>query len=274
MKHNNLILLLSIFGLMMFVSSCQQAKNDVTGSEFMPDMKHSIAYEANHYLYYSLNTWGDEEEYYQYNFPRLPVEGTVPRGAAGMANPKMAKSITGQLTAASISIPASGNVPYHYPNTDAGRLQAAQEMIQNPFPISDDKMAQAKPLYDVYCGVCHGEKGDGAGYLVRDDGGKYPAQPANLLLDNFIDMTNGQYYHTIMFGKNLMGGYADKLSHEERWQVIHYIRGLQAKSKKLEYNSTTNTLNSWATPLASIAVEKVEEVIEEKTNDAHHGGGH
>lgn len=40
-----------------------------------------------------------------------------------------------------------------------------------------------------------------------------------------------------------MGGYGDKLSYKERWNVIHYIRSLQAASKKLEYSEKANTLN-------------------------------
>lgn len=61
----------------------------------------------------------------------------------------------------------------------------------------------------------HGEKGDGGGYLVRDNGGKYPAQPANLIDSQFVYATNGRYYHTLMYGRNAMGSYADKLSLEQ-----------------------------------------------------------
>jgi hypothetical protein len=46
-----------------------------------------------------------------------------------------------------------------------------------------------------------------------------------------------------MHGKNVMGSYADKLSYEERWQVIHYIRALQAQNKGLQYDENGNTLN-------------------------------
>jgi hypothetical protein len=51
-----------------------------------------------------------------------------------------------------------------------------------------------------------------------------------------------------MYGKNVMGSYADKLSFEERWEVIHYIRSLQAKSKNLEYSETANTLSNVEQP--------------------------
>ncbi len=40
-----------------------------------------------------------------------------------------------------------------------------------------------------------------------------------------------------------MGGYGDKLNFEERWQVIHYIRSLQAASKNVKYDETANELN-------------------------------
>ena len=67
----------------------------------------------------------------------------------------------------------------------------------------------------MQCAICHGEKADGAGYLVRDDGGKYPVQPANLTQEQFVNSSNGLYYHAIVYGRNLMGSYADKLSRKK-----------------------------------------------------------
>ena len=64
-----------------------------------------------------------------------------------------------------------------------------------------------------------------------------------------------------------MGAYKDKLNTEERWQVIHYIRSLQAKDKKLEYNQFVNTLNSVDRPAGEIVAEVMEE-------DHHHDGDH
>ena len=43
-----------------------------------------------------------------------------------------------------------------------------------------------------------------------------------------------------------MGGYSDKLSYEERWNVIHYIRSCQASSKELQYNEKWNTFKPTA----------------------------
>ena len=261
-KFQNLLLAVLVI---VVLYSCSPASGNHTGQEYMPDMGHSIAYEANYYNYYSLNTWGSEEDYKHYALPRTPVEGTVPRGYAGN-HPQNGKSLNGQLTHNSIAIPVNGSVPYYYEDTEEERTRATEEIIMNPFPITDAGLEKAESLYNIYCGICHGDKGDGAGYLVRDDGGVYPAQPANFLLDEFVNASNGRYYHAIMYGKNVMGGYAGKLSYEERWQVIHYIRALQAKEKGLAYNETENTLNNIDVP----GVEAHSSTDEETNMDEAH----
>ncbi len=238
-----LVLIVGAFAL----QSCQQAGVNSPGSEYMPDMGHSIAYEANYYNYYYYNTWGTEDEYYKLAQPGLPVKGTVPR----------------RSNAAGFNIPTQGSVPYYYADTEEERNRAIAEIIDNPLPITDAGLAEGKNLYNIFCATCHGEKGDGNGYLVRDDGGVYPVQPANFLLEEHVNASNGRYYHSIMWGKNLMGSYKDKISYEERWNVIHYIRSLQAKELKLAYNQEENTLNDVDKPagknyMAANMVEQAE----------------
>lgn len=266
-KHTFLALLTGL--VLLVLVSCQQPGVNKPGSEYMPDMGHSIAYEANVFNYYYLNTWDSASvvKLKDMSEPRNPVAGTVPRGYAGVSfagdsddQAAMLKTLHGQADG-SIAVPLNGHVPYYYGNTEDERTRAIAEIIANPFPITADGLARGKALYDIFCGICHGPKGDGAGYLVRDPnpaagdaGGKYPAAPANFLLDEFVASSNGRYYHAIMFGKNMMGGYSDKVSYEERWQVIHYIRSLQAKAKGLEYSPDANTLNpDYGVPGGSLA---------------------
>lgn len=255
------IIYIVVIALTLALAGCSEPGGNSPGSEYMPDMAHSIAYEANYYTYYYNNTWGSEDEYYKYAQPRLPVKGTVAR----------AGNTTGQSSITAIAHTAAGSVPYYYGDTDAERERAIAEIIDNPYPITEAGLARGKELYNVFCGICHGEKGDGAGYLVRDPspgdlGGKYPVQPANLLQDEFITASNGRYYHALMHGKNLMGAYKDKLSSEERWQVIHYVRSLHAKEKGLTYNQMENTLNSIDRPAGVIAAVS--------TDHHDHGAGH
>jgi len=256
-----LVLIVLAFGL----QSCQQAGVNNPGSEYMPDMGHSIAYEANYYSYYYYNTWGTEDEYYKFAQPGLPVEGTRPR----------------RNNVGSFSIPTQGSVPYYYSDTEPERTRAIAEVIDNPLPITDAGLAEGKELYNTFCATCHGEKADGNGYLVRDDGGVYPVQPANFLLEEHLKASNGRYYHAIMHGKNLMGGYSDKISYEERWNVIHYIRSLQAKELKLAYNQLENTLNDVDQPAGADYLAANMEghgdthgVEIEHKDDHHHIDGH
>lgn len=276
-QSNNILTLLVVLVFLVTIYSCSNPAGNNPGTEYMPDMGHSIAYEANYYDYYAKNTWGTEAEYYEMAQPRVPVKGTIPRGFSGEIAP----------AENDLAIPANGSVPYYYSDTEEERTRATNEILSNPFPITKDGLERGKLLYDINCGICHGEKADGNGYLVAEDNPNavYPAQPAIMTTDEFVNASEGRYYHAIMYGKNVMGGYADKLSYEERWQVIHYIRSLQAKDRKLTYDESANTLNAVGVPGASLAkkdekpMSKMEVPMldhdshgeEESHGDDHHG---
>ena len=261
--------------IVVLIYSCSGPGGADPGTEYMPDMVHSLAYEANYYDYYYYNTWGGEEEYYEYAKPGKPVANTIARGYAGIAAGDYERQ------AAMQGYQYNGSVPYPYEDTEPERLRATREIITNPYPITDEGMARGKLLYDINCGICHGEKGEGEGYLVSEKNpyAVYPAQPAILTNDTFTLSSNGRLYHAIMYGKNVMGGYADKLSYEERWQVVHYIRNLQAKSRNLVYNETENTLTKDAFPfevwkLINPKPEEIDDAIGEAHTDDHSGDDH
>jgi mono/diheme cytochrome c family protein len=247
------IKIFSLFILIgMLTVSCQKAGKNSTGSEYIPDMAHAVSYESNVYGYYYANRWGSKEDLFKASQPRIPVKGTIPRSESSAMLELANKGLNSHQGRA---IPANGSVPYYYQDTEEDRQRAIAEVINNPYPISAAGLEKGKELYNIFCATCHGEKADGAGYLVREDGGKYPVQPANFLLDDHIVSSNGRYYHAIYYGKNLMGNYKDKLSYSERWQVIHYIRSLQAASKGLAYNEKENTFTTVDIPAAVLAAK-------------------
>lgn len=277
--------------------ACSPADGNFGGTEYMPDMAHSIAQEANVYTYYYYNTWDSASTFRLKDLamPGLPVAGTVPRGYAGVYAAEIeghsASDVVDELRGKdglnNIAVQLNGHVPYHYGDTEDERLRATAEIIANPFPITSAGLTRGQGLYNIYCGICHGEKGDGLGYLVSEanKNAKYPAAPANFLQDQFVESSNGRYYHAIMYGKNVMGSYRDKLSYEERWQVIHWIRSLQAKDKKLEYSENANTFNpqygvpgSQVSPIAqsvsddTTEPEPTQESSESVTPPAEEGG--
>lgn len=232
-QHIQILSALAVIALFAF-SSCQ-ADGDFPGREYMPDMGHPVTYEANTFVYYKPNRWGNQEKYrawYESNIMKLrPVGNTIPRGYAGLVGSPEDKALLADMQ----DKPMNGFAPYYYDNSDSSRALATAEIQANPFPITALGLAKGKTLYNVFCGVCHGEKADGNGVIYQEGAGPYPVAPANLINEEFTAASEGRYYHAIMHGKGVMGSYKDKLSVEERWQVIHYIRSLQAKEKGLEY---------------------------------------
>jgi mono/diheme cytochrome c family protein len=89
-------------------------------------------------------------------------------------------------------------------------------------------MKRGKELYSIYCAVCHGNKGDGQGILMKRE--KILGIPSYSDVGRAI--TEGSTYHTIYYGKNSMGSYAGQLNEEERWQVTHYVMKLKSDLEK------------------------------------------
>ena len=260
--------------LAFLLNACSQPQGDFPGSEYMPDMAHSTAYEANTYNYYYYNTWDERSSVDRaaLTYPRYTVKGTVPRGFAGVyfaqgeeERVQMQGKLNGEGSQNAIAVPVNGHVPYYYEDTEEERTRATAELIDNPFPITEAGLAQGKLVYDLFCAICHGEKGDGQGWLVSEDNPNvvYPVQPAILNNDEFTAASNGRFYHAIMYGKNVMGGYADKMSYQERWEVIHYIRSLQAADDGLEYSPEVNTLNpEFGTPAVAVSGQLANQVTD------------
>lgn len=84
-------------------------------------------------------------------------------------------------------------------------------------------MARGQDRYTIYCTPCHGTLGDGNGITKQYGMGATPTYHD----DRLRKMAEGEIYNTITNGKGNMLSYADKLSPEDRWAVIAYVRALQ-----------------------------------------------
>ncbi len=173
----------------IMLASCNNVRRN-PGRAYMPDMAYSRAYET-----YS-STEALEKEGVHYN--ALPVHGTIARGDM---------------------------MPYTLKNDSAGYAQSAS--IKSPLDSTSIDKAEAERLYLVNCGVCHGSKLDGNGPLWKGGDGPYPAAPKNFMADDAKKMAEGTMFHSVTYGKNLMGSYASQLSPKQRWIVIAYIKSKQ-----------------------------------------------
>lgn len=172
---------------MIVLLSFASCKKDTRPNyQFMPNMYEPIGYE----------TYSESDAFRNGMEAQLPVDGTIPRG----------------------------HELYEFPNTNDGYLDAKANLV-NPLDSTKINEVRGGQLYDIYCGICHGKKGDGQGNLVKRE--KILGVPAYDDLGRAI--TEGSTYHVIYYGKNAMGSYANQLNEEERWQVVHYVMKLKSE---------------------------------------------
>lgn len=110
----------------------------------------------------------------------------------------------------------------------AGKDAAGQFARGFPAQVTVDRplLERGRERYTIYCAPCHGTLGDGQGMTVRYGMGVV-AQNGNYHSDRLRAMPEGEIFHVITNGRNTMLPYADKLTPDERWAVVAYVRALQ-----------------------------------------------
>jgi mono/diheme cytochrome c family protein len=87
-----------------------------------------------------------------------------------------------------------------------------------------DNLQRGRNRYDIFCIACHGRMAEGDGPVVGPN--RFPAPPS-LHTDQARGYDDGTIYYVITHGIGKMPGYADKLTPQDRWKVVHYVRALQ-----------------------------------------------
>ena len=83
-------------------------------------------------------------------------------------------------------------------------------------------ITKGKELFTAMCQHCHGEKGDGNGPMVVS--GAYVGVPNYA---NLANLSDGQMFYSIYYGKGNMGAHGSILSKKEIWTLVHYVRQFQ-----------------------------------------------
>ena len=180
--------LIKIIVLFVMISLVTSCKKNTRPNyQYFPNMYQSPSYET--YVGYEIFP-GEQSA-------MLPIEGTIARGHS----------------------------LFDFANTNEDYERAKIE-LRSPLDSTQINLNKAKELYDIYCAICHGNKGDGQGVLVKRE--------KILGIPNYADreITQGSIYHSIYYGKNAMGSYANQLNQEERWQVVAYVLNLKVDLEK------------------------------------------
>lgn len=114
------------------------------------------------------------------------------------------------------------------PALHAGRASATEFIRGFPaqIDVNLDLLRHGRDRYTIYCLPCHGANGDGQGMTAKYGMGAVAAN-GNYHSDRLRAMPEGEIFHVITSGRNTMLPYADKLTPEERWAVVAYVRALQ-----------------------------------------------
>jgi mono/diheme cytochrome c family protein len=189
MKINFRFTVIALFVALIGLVACNKDKT-TPGYEYMPNMYRSPSfktYEANPNV--------------SNGAMALPVvDGTVPRGYFTYMNP---------------------NTPEGYQNS----------LTQTEYPskfsnISEEDFAEGKRQYEIYCSVCHGDKGEGNGVLVKNE--KIVGVPSYSSASR-PGLTPVSIYHVITYGKGIMGAHAAQVLPTDRWKVVHYVESLRSE---------------------------------------------
>lgn len=175
------------------LASCTKDANS-PGYEYMPDMYRSGAVEA----------------YVDYHHPdsisaMVPPDGTIPYSE----DPSKAVYM----------------MPYGLKNTNEDYEKSA--MLKSPLKYSEAALKEGEAIYTKMCMHCHGKAGDGQGQIALN--GKIEGIPS--YSGQLKDLPEGKMFHTITYGKGLMGPHAGQLNKEERWKVILWVKALQNGGK-------------------------------------------
>ena len=205
----------------MCFASCVTNTNS-PGLEYMPDMYRSPAIEA--YVDYGFDefkpgmTSAMADSMRLVQSVRIPPAGTIPFASKEKA---------------------VFNMPYPYANDETGYESAGAEW-KSPIKTTDNNIAAGKELFERFCIQCHGEKGEGDGSITQKAGGKYPVVPS---YSSRKGLAEGKMFHTITYGKGLMGSHAFILNQEERWLVIQYVKELMGDNPEVNAEETATDNN-------------------------------
>lgn len=207
------------------LASCG-ASGDNPGTEYAPNMYHSVAYEP-----YTQITDEDAGRWLtSIDYPVLPGKDKGHAEFYNSNNFNPHRMNMREPAENTVARNPQGWLPYRIPNDEQGLAMANN--LKNPLDSSKAVLAEGKKLYEIYCEHCHGAKGEGEGKVgqgVEVNGtqkGMYAGVPS-YKSDALKNMTEGHIFHVITYGRNLMWPHGSQITPEDRWKIAKYVKVLQ-----------------------------------------------
>ena len=135
---------------------------------------------------------------------------------------------------ASSRTPPAGTVPYargQAAGSSSARLGASEMQRSRrdtnaqtqPYVVDQALLWRGKRRYDIYCLPCHSPIGDGDGRIVQRG---FPAPPS-YHIERLRKAPDRHIFNVITDGYGIMASYAGRVTPQDRWAIIAYVRALQ-----------------------------------------------
>ena len=105
-------------------------------------------------------------------------------------------------------------------------IPVAAAKAANPVKPGPESLARAKKWWTLDCEMCHNKNGDGKGETAKD---------MKLTMVDFSgpatlkDVTDGEIYWIIKNGHNDMPAEGTRITTEQGWDLVNYVRSLAKK---------------------------------------------
>lgn len=111
-------------------------------------------------------------------------------------------------------------------DSSSGREERRQAESATGTPgqsYSTAALVRGRERFDIFCSPCHGTAGDGDGYITRRG---FP-HPPTFHQERLRDVPDQYVFDVMTRGFGAMYPYADRITVEDRWAIVGYVRALQ-----------------------------------------------
>jgi mono/diheme cytochrome c family protein len=121
-----------------------------------------------------------------------------------------------------IGIVSFGLFSFNKLTQEEWKVPAKYEKMKNTTEASRENLSIGKSLYSKHCKSCHGSEGYGDGTKadnVKGDLGDFSSK-------KFQSQSDGALFYKSYIGRNDMPSFEKKMTEEDMWITVHYIRTL------------------------------------------------
>jgi mono/diheme cytochrome c family protein len=100
--------------------------------------------------------------------------------------------------------------------------------LRNPLQTTESNLRSARTIYTDECTQCHGDRGKGDGPEAH----LHDPAPSDLTDARHMNaVTDGEIFYQISQGRKPMPSYKKRLTQDQRWQLVLFVRTFSSPPK-------------------------------------------